>query len=102
MGLARADISSRAAVAAKRIRGASGYAAGYDAWNRAARVESSPAACRDDTLGLSKPNARSMRWSRVFAIAGEVRNGHAPTGIQTSFSSGYAGSGGRTPTTVCT
>jgi hypothetical protein len=29
------------------------------------------------------------------------RNGHAPAGIQMSFASGYVGSGGNTPITVC-
>jgi hypothetical protein len=43
----------------------------------------------------------SARTSRFVLHASELRNGHDDTGMNTSFSFGKAGSGGRTPTTVC-
>jgi hypothetical protein len=51
-------------------------------------VFSSLRACSIVTPGLSTPNAATIRMLRPFIIIGADRNGHAPAGIQMSFSLG--------------
>src|SRR6202040_2517940 len=80
----------------------SGYDLGYSAFNRPATVARSAPACERDTPGFSRPNASTIRISRLSIIDFEERNGQADVGMYTSLSTGYCGTGGNTPTTVWT